>query len=130
MEALAKGCQKVKGGFCEGIVVLSDLPVESNPYLSETTNAANMFDRLDILNKRADAIVALPGYIGTLNELIMSATLSYITDENKRRKIPIFASRSPWEPIWKCICSELHVWNVALAFILANSSPCTNRSVL
>mgnify|MGYP001116645937 CR=1 FL=1 len=36
MEALALGCAKVEGGVCEGITVPSDLPVGSNPYLTNT----------------------------------------------------------------------------------------------
>lgn len=109
MEALALGCKRVQGGICEGIVVTNDLPVESNPYMTATSNANNMFDRLNMLINKADIIVALPGYIGTLNEIIMAATMNYITDENRREKKPVIVSRQPWEPIWKSICNELDV---------------------
>lgn len=109
MEAMAIGCKKIPGSCCEGVIVPNDLPVECNPYLSEVTKANNMFDRLDILYNKADVIVALPGYLGTLNEILMSTTLNYITDENKRAKKPIFVSRKPWEPIWSSICKELEV---------------------
>ena len=109
MEAMAMGCKKVENGCCEGVIVPNDLPVECNPYLTKVTKANNMFDRLDILYNQADVIVALPGYLGTLNEILMSITLNYITDENKRAKKPIFISQNPWEPIWKSICDELEV---------------------
>lgn len=109
MEALALGCAKVEGGVCEGITVPSDLPVGSNPYLTNTVAATSMLDRLDRLTKEADFIVALPGYLGTFNEIIMAATLNYITDENKRKPKPIFVSEHPWKPIWESICKELDV---------------------
>lgn len=109
MEAMAIGCKKVENGCCEGVIVPNDLPVECNPYLSKITKANNMFDRLDILYNKADVIVALPGYLGTLNEILMSITLNYITDENKRQKKPIFISRNPWQPIWESISKELDV---------------------
>ena len=64
MEALAMGSKKVDGSACEGIIVTNDLPVESNPYMTSSTNARNMFDRLDLLINKADIIVALPGSIG------------------------------------------------------------------
>ena len=111
MEAMAIGCKKVPNSCCEGVIVPNDLPVECNPYLTQITKANNMFDRLDILYNKADVIVALPGYLGTLNEILMSTTLNYITDENKRQKKPILLSRQPWEAIWKCICSELGVFS-------------------
>ena len=75
MEALALGSRKVPGGSCVGVTVSSDLPVPSNPYMTESVNA----------------------------------TLSYITDENKRAKKPIFVARHPWEAIWKSICENLNV---------------------
>lgn len=109
MEALALGSRKVPGGSCVGVTVSSDLPVPSNPYMTESVNAKSMFDRLDILCNKSDVIVGLPGYLGTLNEIIMAATLSYITDENKRAKKPIFVARHPWEAIWKSICENLNV---------------------
>ena len=109
MEALARGCKQVQGGVCEGIVVTNDLPVESNPYMTSSINANNMFDRLNMLLGKADIIVALPGYLGTLNEIIMAVTMNYITDENQRKKKPVIVSRKPWEPIWNSICEELDV---------------------
>ena len=109
MEALAIGSKRVDGNSCVGITVPSDLPVECNPYLTETREAANMFERLDILCNSSDIIVALPGYLGTFNEIMMAATLNYITDENKRSKKSIFVSRKPWQPIWDILCNELNV---------------------
>ena len=109
MEALALGCKKVEGSVCEGVIVPSDLPVECNPYLTSTITAKSMFDRLDILTQEADVIIALPGYLGTLNEVLMAATLNYITDENKRKQKPIFLSTHPWKPIWDAIATELDV---------------------
>lgn len=111
MEAMALGAKKIPESCCEGVIVPTDLPVECNPYLTQVTKANNMFDRLNILYNKADVIVALPGYLGTLNEILMSITLNYITDENKRSKKPIFVSRQPWEPIWRSICDELHVYD-------------------
>ena len=112
MEALALGCKKVEGAVCEGVIVPSDLPVESNPYLTRTITAKSMFDRLDILTKEADVIIALPGYLGTLNEVIMSATLNYITDDNNRKRKPIFLSTHPWKAIWDSVAAELEVYEV------------------
>ena len=109
MEALALGCKKVEGSVCEGVIVPSDLPVESNPYLTRTITAKSMFDRLDILTKDADVIIALPGYLGTLNEVIMAVTLDYITDDNKRKRKPIFLSAHPWKAIWDSVAAELDV---------------------
>ena len=91
------------------IVVTNDLPVESNPYMTSSINANNMFDRLNMLLGKTDIIVALPGYLGTLNEIIMAVTMNYITDENQRKKKPVIVSRKPWEPIWNSICEELDV---------------------
>lgn len=116
MEALAIGSKKVEGNSCVGVTVPSDLPVECNPYLTETVEASSMFDRLDILCNMSDIIVALPGYLGTFNEIMMAATLNYITDENKRNKKAIFVSKKPWMPIWETMCSELNVGSLLSEF--------------
>ena len=60
--------------------------------------------------EEADVIIALPGYLGTLNEMIMSATLNYITDDNKRKRKPIFLSTHPWKAIWDSVAAELEVY--------------------
>ena len=66
MEAMASGCRRVKDSRCIGVTVPTDLPVESTPYFTETIQAANMLDRINILCTRSDIIVALPGSLGTL----------------------------------------------------------------
>ena len=109
MEAMAIGCRRVKDSRCIGVTVPTDLPVESTPYVTETIQASNMLDRINILCTKSDIIVALPGYLGTLNEILMAITFNYITDANGRPKKRMFVSRQPWEPIWKSICDELNV---------------------
>lgn len=108
MEAMAIGSRRVKDNRCIGVIVPSDLPVESTPYVTETIQASNMLDRINILCNKSDIIVALPGYLGTLNEIMMAITFNYITDSNGRPKKRMFVSRQPWESIWKSICDELN----------------------
>lgn len=68
MGALAQGAQE-EGGEVEGVIIPSLLDKEA--YLSASLHVAeNLFARKEWMIRRADAFIALPGGVGTLDELL------------------------------------------------------------
>ncbi len=72
MGQVAKGCSD-NGGYVVGVIpkFLNDIPsVETGKYESELIVTDDMHRRKSIMSERADAFIALPGGIGTFEEIL------------------------------------------------------------
>lgn len=76
MEATSRGAKEA-GGYVIGVTTSAFDGVRSgaNPYLDEEIKFPTLFQRLQHLVTCADAWVALPGGIGTLNEVALTWSL-------------------------------------------------------
>lgn len=95
MEAANKGAQEV-GGASAGIGVELPFEASNNPYIDHDKNISfrYFFVRKLMFLKYAQAFVAFPGGLGTLDELFESLTLS---QTGKTPKFPIFlVGRDYW----------------------------------
>lgn len=84
MEATAKGC-KDNDGHVVGVV--PDILVTRNrvsELLDEHIPCRNLSDRKDIMLQKSDILVALPGGIGTLDEIFHVMAAATIGFHNKR----------------------------------------------
>ena len=80
MDVLARAT-KSNGGFVMGVVpfIVEERGYESD-LLDVTFKTENLSDRKDIMLREADVVVALPGGVGTLDEIfhvMASATIGY-----------------------------------------------------
>lgn len=92
MGAVSQGAAEA-GGEAVGITSKSFFFREGpNPWLTQHIEAEGTVDRLKALINGADAAIAMPGNIGTLNEIIMVLTLW----KTKEIAIPMIVWREPF----------------------------------
>lgn len=92
MGAVSQGAAEA-GGQAIGITSKTfDFRAGPNPWLTKQIEAEGTIDRLKALIGGADAAIAMPGNIGTLNEVIMVLTL-WKTQESS---LPMIAWRDPF----------------------------------
>jgi uncharacterized protein (TIGR00730 family) len=100
MEAANRGARE-SGGRSIGCNIA--LPVEQhpNPYLDRWITFEHFFVRKVMLVKYSYAFVALPGGLGTLDEIFETATL---VQTGKIREFPlVLMGRSFWEPLLRLL---------------------------
>ena len=97
MESIAKAV-KEEGGRCVGVVPSK---VEENGHVSkwldERIDCNNLSDRKDLMLQHSDVAVALPGGIGTLDEVFSmaaSATIGY-----HHKKVILYNINGFWDPL-------------------------------
>ena len=97
MEATAKAAKKA-GARIVGVV--PDILVERDRVshlLDEQVGCRNLSDRKDIMLERSDVLVALPGGIGTLDEIfhvLAAATIGYHT-----KRVVLYNVNGFWNPL-------------------------------
>jgi len=98
MGAVADGVLQHANGYVVGVIPPGDVvPAEKrHPGLSETVFTQSLGERKEVMLKRADAVVALPGGPGTLDELCEVVTKRRLGQHKK----PIFvlSVNEFWEP--------------------------------
>lgn len=83
MGAVASGCLQA-GGYVAGVIPEVLIPYEiAHPELSSLTITKTMHDRKAIMYKLSDAFVALPGGVGTLDELFEIITWAHLDIHKK-----------------------------------------------
>lgn len=97
METIAKAVKK-EGGRCVGVVPSK---VEErghvSKWLDERIDCNNLSDRKDLMLQHSDVAIALPGGIGTLDEVFSmaaSATISY-----HHKKVILYNISGFWNPL-------------------------------
>jgi uncharacterized protein (TIGR00725 family) len=110
MEATSKGCAE-GGGGATGVLVPSLFPQrasEGNPYLTARVDAPSLLTRIDAMLVRAPRLlVALPGTLGTLTELMAAWNVALLAPIGGYEAATIVAWRKPWERIIDTCGAEL-----------------------
>jgi len=102
MGAVSRGAQSV-GGQVTGVVCETfTFRDGENPWLTHKIVEKNTVSRLSLMLEMADAAIALPGKIGTLNEILMLMTLWKTRETN----IPLICSKDPFEKALKLLTEE------------------------
>jgi len=94
-----------------GVLVPGQFPdrvLTGSTYLTESVDARNMQERLDILSRLTFAYVVLPGTLGSLTELMVVLQNSCLHPAGQSRPL-ILCWRDPWESVVRHICSTLGV---------------------
>lgn len=94
MAACSQGAHEA-GGHVIGVTVeLFEQRGPVNAFVKERVHTPDLYDRLRYLVDRADGFIALPGSIGTLNELFLTWTLVSV---GGRRHAPIVLLGDHWQ---------------------------------
>lgn len=75
MGAISRGAHSVEGNVVGVTSQTFTFRSGPNPWLKNSIEAPNTINRLQIMLQNCDIAIALPGSIGTLNEIIMLMTL-------------------------------------------------------
>ncbi|MDD5128748.1 MAG: LOG family protein [Candidatus Omnitrophica bacterium] len=105
MEDISRGA-KSAGGSTIGVTWYKwekPLYSKANDFVDEEIVADTLFERIEIMIKKADAFVVLPGGTGTLLEL--SAVLEYLNKSLIDPK-PIIMLGDFWKPVLTCLKNE------------------------
>lgn len=104
MEDISKGA-KLAGGKTIGVTYYkyADTSKKPNKYIDEEIRAKNIFERIDVMTKKSDAFIVLPGGTGTLLEL--AACLELINKGLMKPK-PIIALGDFWRNITERLSEE------------------------
>ena len=95
MGAVSKGASS-EGGSVVGVTCKTfDFRDGHNPWLSKNIVAENTMDRLERMLRMADVTIAMPGSIGTLNEILMLMTLWKVYESSTG----LFCRTDPFEPL-------------------------------
>jgi len=95
MGAVSRGAFS-KGGVVVGVTSKTfSFRSGENPWLSKTIEADDSIERLKIMLMECDIAVALPGSIGTLNEILMLLTLWKVHETS----MPLFAWKKPYDSL-------------------------------
>ncbi len=100
MEAVSLGAGRA-GGRVIGVTAPSVFPQRTggNPHLTEETRAESLLTRIEELAHRTDAVIALPGSLGTATELLAAWNLAFVTRFGASEPKPIFAVVEPWSTL-------------------------------
>jgi len=93
MGAVTRGC-RAKQGHSLGVTSKTfSFRSGANPWLSETLEESNSVLRLGQMISLAQGAIAMPGNLGTLNEILMLMTLWKVRETD----IPLVAWKEPFE---------------------------------
>jgi len=105
MEDISRGA-KSAGGSTIGVTWYKwEKPIynKANAFIDKEIVAETLFERIDIMLKKADAFIVLPGGTGTLLEL--SAVLEHLNKGLINPK-PIIMLGDFWKPVLTCLKNE------------------------
>lgn len=108
MEAVSAGAASA-GGRVIGVTAPSVFPSRSgaNPHVSEEVVELTISSRIARLVDSSDAVIALPGSIGTLAELIVSWNAAFVAPFRGEPPLPVVAVGDTWEMIIDVIHTTL-----------------------
>ena len=96
MGAVSRGARSA-GGIVRGVTSKTfSFRSGENPWLTHKIEAENSIERLKIMLIRCDVAIALPGSIGTLNEILMLLTLWKVRES----EMPLIAWKSTYEDLF------------------------------
>lgn len=108
MEAVSRGANSA-GAHVIGITAPTVFPHRSGPnaYVSEERPAASLIERIGLLISAADAVIALPGSLGTATELLVAWNHAYVADDEATR--PVVAVGGGWASLVSFLERELAI---------------------
>lgn len=110
MEAVSAGAAR-RGGSVVGVTVPTVFPERSGPnlHINEEVRAASLTERIHELTDLAEAVIALPGSIGTLTELMVAWNLAYVAPFSGTRSRPVIAVGRLWSELMPLLENRLGV---------------------
>lgn len=110
MEAVSAGADNV-GGSVIGHTAPSVFPqrIGANPFVQIEVTAGSLTERIHSLITTADAIIALPGNLGTFTELVTAWNVAHVAAEAKAHPQPVVAVGSTWRRLVSSLAAELSV---------------------
>jgi uncharacterized protein (TIGR00730 family) len=111
MEAVSKGAAAVENADVIGVICSPMFPSRpvGNNYLTTKIDMPTLPQRLDKLIENVDAFIALPGRIGTLNELVLVWNNACIRQMFNQPNAPIVVFRQPWATLVDAIAESLQL---------------------
>ena len=108
MEAVSAGAAEV-GGRVIGITAPAVFPGRSgaNRYVTDERPAATLTERIQDLLTISDAVVALPGSLGTLTELVVAWNLAFVAPFSSHHPVPIVAVGATWAELVPLLTKRL-----------------------
>ena len=108
MEAVSAGAAEV-GGRVIGITAPAVFPDRSgaNRFVTDERRAATLTERIQDLLTISDAVVALPGSLGTLTELVVAWNLAFVAPFSSHRPAPIVALGHIWAELIPLLTKRL-----------------------
>ncbi len=108
MEAVSAGAAEV-GDRIIGITAPEVFPGRSgaNQYVTDERQAPTITERIQDLLTLADAVVALPGSLGTFTELVVAWNLAYVAPFSGRRPKLIVAVGPTWRELVPLLAHRL-----------------------
>ncbi len=97
MEAVSRGAVSA-GGHVVGVTAPGVFASRAgaNAYVAEEIPAPDLVTRIGILTDLADAVIALPGSIGTLTELMVAWNVAFVARFSDAAPKPVVAVGEQW----------------------------------
>lgn len=108
MEAVSEGAAST-GGTVIGVTAPTVFPSRPGPnrHVSIERPADTITQRIHDLIDMADAVIALPGSLGTLTELVMAWNAAFVAPFSGRRARPVVAVGAVWNEIIAILADRL-----------------------
>ncbi len=108
MEAVSLGAAEA-GGRIIGVTAPQVFPARpgANAHVTEERPAATITERIQDLFTISAAIVALPGSLGTLTELVVAWNMALVAPFSDRPPLPIVAVGETWSELVRLLAERL-----------------------
>ncbi len=108
MEAVSEGAEEANGRVI-GVTAPAVFPHRkgANAHVQVELPTATVTERMDVLIGRADAVVALPGSIGTFAELVVAWNVAYVARFSRRRPLLVVAVGPAWAELVELLAERL-----------------------
>lgn len=108
MEAVSVGAAE-SGGRVIGVTAPSVFPRRAgvNAFVTDERPAATIPERIQDLLSISDAVVALPGSLGTLTELVLAWNIALVAPFSAREPVPIVAVGRIWAELVPLLTEKL-----------------------
>lgn len=118
MEAVSRGAASI-GGHVVGVTAPRLFPGRhgANPHVAELIETQSVTERIGTLIERAQAVMALPGSIGTAAELLIAWNVNHIARRNGGSRLPTVAIGPGWAAVAESLTADIgaHSGDIHLA---------------
>lgn len=108
MEAVSAGAAEA-GGRVIGVTAPTVFPGRpgANAHVTDERPAATITERIQDLLSISDALVALPGSLGTLTELVVAWNIAFVAPFSSRQPMPIVTVGQTWAELVTLLTERL-----------------------